>query len=71
MDPYQFGNTLYPDPHPHQIDIRDQDPHPDSHQNKNQYPHQKVISWILIRISLQNVRNMSLFEHFSKGFSLY
>ncbi len=35
----------------------------------------KVISWIRIcidlQITIQNVRNISLFEHFSKGYSLY
>jgi hypothetical protein len=54
------------------------DPDPEPHQIKIMIRIRiKVISWIRIRITLQmtsessNVRNMSLFEHFFKGLSLY
>jgi hypothetical protein len=68
----------HPDPDPHHVG--NLDPHPDP------YPHQvkirirmriKVIRWIRTRIRInlhmpsQNVWNMSLFEHFFKGLSLY
>ncbi len=61
MDPHHFGNL---DPHPHQIKIQIR-------------IRIKAISWIRnrirIRINLQmtsqNVRNMSLFEHFFKGWA--
>jgi hypothetical protein len=59
MDPHHFCNL---DPHPHQIKKQDSDPHQSD-------------SWIRIRINFQmtsqNVRNMSLFEHFFKVLSLY
>jgi hypothetical protein len=64
-DPHHFG-TGNLDPHPHQIKIRIR-------------ILIKVISWIRNRIQLriilqmmsQNVWNMSLFEPFCKGLSLY
>ncbi len=78
-DPYNFGNLhpdlhLHPDPHPHQIKIRIRIR---IHIKVIVWiwVHIKVVDWIRIRINLQmtskNVWNISLFEHFFKGLSLY